>query len=99
MAPSKIVANAAVRKLVHRFKVPANVRSRQPQLPQPPAQPASFLQSLPRLPVGEPPEEEEEEIQMSQLCPLNDEILPISATGLRMKQVCCFERHMIPTMF
>lgn len=88
VAPSKIVANAAVRKLVHRFKVPANVRSKQPHLPQPCAQSATFIQSSPRLPAGELTDEEDEDMQMSQLCPLNDEILPISASGLRLKQVC-----------
>jgi hypothetical protein len=50
-----------------------------PQPPQPHAQAAAPLQ--------EEPEEDAEEMAMSALCPLDDASLPISAAGLRSKQV------------
>ncbi|BDA46284.1 hypothetical protein COCOBI_08-3760 [Coccomyxa sp. Obi] len=88
VAPSKVVANAAVRKLVHRFKVPRNVSAKQAKLSQSLAQ-SALMHSPDRLPGIDRSEEEDDEaeIQMSQLCPLNDDILPISAAGLKMKQV------------
>lgn len=88
VAPSKVVANAAVRKLVHRFKVPRNDNLKQAKLAQSLAQ-STLMHSPERLPGIDRPDEEDDEaeIQMSQLCPLNDDILPISAAGLKMKQV------------
>ncbi len=82
------MANAAVRKLVHRFKVARNGSKKQAKLSQSLAQ-SALMHSPERLPGIDRPEEEEDEaeIQMSQLCPLNDDILPISAAGLKMKQV------------
>ena len=88
VAPSKVVANAAVRKLLHRFKVPRNANEKQAKLSQSLAQ-SALMHSPERLPRfdGALEEDDEAEIQMSQLCPLNDDILPISAAGLKLKQV------------
>lgn len=38
-------------------------------------------------------EEDAEELPMSQLCPLYDDVLPISASALRLKQVCPASCH------
>ena len=34
--------------------------------------------------------DEESDVHMSSICPLDDELLPVAADGLRLKQVCFF---------
>ncbi|CAK0751193.1 hypothetical protein CVIRNUC_002049 [Coccomyxa viridis] len=87
--PGRIVVNTAVRALIQRMCASPQKFIQEPLSPLRSSLPEKGdADSGPGLPSMLPGSvDEESDVQMSSICPLDDELLPVAADGLRLKQV------------